>query len=55
VKDQPGCKVLKFFNYDPKIGHPSVEIYGPGTIDVTVKVNDPEWTKYLYVYCKTTP
>jgi hypothetical protein len=48
VSDQPGCKVRKFFTID-------TEIYGPGTIDLTVKHNDPDWTKYLYVYCTTTP
>lgn len=48
VTDQPGCKVAKFFSKDK-------EIYGPGTIDVTIKHNDRDWTKYLYVYCWTTP
>jgi len=46
VADQPGCKVTKFFNE-------SVEIWGPGAINVTVKHNDRVWTKYLTVYCDT--
>jgi hypothetical protein len=46
VQSQPGCQVYKFFSSD-------TEIWGPGTIDVTVKQNDPVWTKYLDVYCTT--
>jgi hypothetical protein len=46
VLDQAGCRVEKFFSGD-------TEIYGPGTIDVAVKQNDREWTKYLFVYCIT--
>lgn len=45
VTDQPGCKVNKFFCYQ---GHDcNAEIWGPGTISVRVKHNDPNWTKYL--------
>jgi hypothetical protein len=54
VSDQPGCKVVKFFCYDLKQWCSS-DINGPGTIDVTIKQNDPVWTKYLYVYCNTAP
>jgi len=46
VENQPGCQVVKFFS-DTK------ELWGPGTIDVTVKHNDRVWTKYLDVYCIT--
>ncbi|HET7765506.1 MAG TPA: hypothetical protein VFK92_10520 [Burkholderiales bacterium] len=54
VADQPGCKVVNFYCYDtgrwcnPDSG-------GAGTINVTIKQNDPVWTKYLYVYCNTAP
>jgi len=44
VTNQPGCTVEKFFGL-------GVEINGPGTIDVQVKQNDRNTTKYLYVYC----
>jgi len=54
VPDQPGCKVVKFFCYDLKQWC-SPDINGPGTINVTIKQNDPVWTKYLYVYCNTAP
>ncbi len=53
VNDQPGCKVVKFFCYQGQSCN--AEIWGPGTISVRVKKNDPDWTKYLYVYCDTTP
>ena len=52
VDDQPGCKVLKFFCYTQSCNG---DLSGPGTIAVRVKHNDPEWTKYLFVYCDTTP
>jgi len=52
VSDQPGCKVVKLFCYDTKQWC-SPDINGPGTIDVTIKQNDPVWTKYLTVYCNT--
>jgi hypothetical protein len=54
ILDQPGCKVLKFFCHDPKQTC-TADLNGPGTIDVTIRHNDPVWTKYLTVYCKTTP
>jgi hypothetical protein len=56
VADQPGCKVTLFYCYDPAPGHMcSPEMNGAGSIDVTIKQNDPVWTKYLYVYCDVTP
>jgi hypothetical protein len=54
VADQPGCKVTKFVCYDTKQWCSS-DLTGAGTIDVTIKQNDPVWTKYLYVYCNTAP
>ena len=54
ISDQPGCKVVRFWCYDT--GHfCSPDLLGAGTIDVTIKQNDPVWTKRLYVYCSTTP
>lgn len=54
VSDQPGCTVVKFFCYNPGPGSfCSSDVNGPGTIDVTIKQNDPVWTKNLYVYCNT--
>jgi len=54
VSDQPGCKVVQFYCIDHKQWC-SPDVSGPGTIDVTIKQNDPVWTKYLYVYCNTAP
>lgn len=54
VADQPGCKVVQFYCIDHKQWC-SPDLSGPGTIDVTIKQNDPVWTKYLYVYCNTAP
>lgn len=48
VENQPGCTVTYFANT-----WATTEIFGPGTIDVAVLENDPDWTKYFYVYCKT--
>jgi len=53
VSDQPGCKVVKFYCYDTKQWCSS-DLNGAGTIDVTIKQNDPVWTKRLFVYCNTT-
>jgi len=54
VLDQPGCKVVKFFCYNTK-NFCSPDINGQGTINVTIRNNDPNWTKHLYVYCNTAP
>ena len=54
VPDQPGCKVVRFVCYDTKQWC-SPDVNGAGTIDVTIKQNDPEWTKHLYVVCNTAP
>ncbi|HKW37969.1 MAG TPA: hypothetical protein VJO54_09200 [Burkholderiales bacterium] len=54
IADQPGCKVVKAYCYDT--GHwCSPDLNGGGTINVTIRQNDPVWTKYLYVYCNTAP
>lgn len=53
VADQPGCHVTKFFCGQKSCGYTTID--GPGTIYVRVRNNDPSWTKYLYVYCQTTP
>jgi hypothetical protein len=50
VADQPGCKVVKYVCYDTKQWC-SPDLNGAGTIDVTIKQNDPVWTKWLFVYC----
>jgi hypothetical protein len=56
VSDQTGCKVVKFFCYNPGPGSfCSKDVNGAGTIDVTIKQNDPVWTKHLTVYCNTAP
>jgi len=46
VLDQPGCKVVKV-----KLGYKDL-LNGPGTIEVQVRPNDKESTKYVYVYCQ---
>jgi hypothetical protein len=51
ISDQPGCKVIKAYCGAGR--YCSARINGPGTIDVQIKPNDKEWTKYLYVYCGT--
>jgi len=51
VNDQPGCKVKKFFCGQ---SYCSPDVNGAGTIDVTVRPNDKNWTFYLGVYCDTT-
>ena len=44
IADQPGCKVYEVHTKD--------KVYrGPTVVSVTVKRNDPVWTKYLVVYC----
>jgi len=52
VSDQPGCKVIKFWCQHK---YCSADVNGPGTIDVTIKQNDPDWTKPLFVWCNTAP
>ena len=54
VLDQPGCKVVKLFCYNTN-HFCSPDINGQGTINVTIKQKDPNWTKHLYVYCNTAP
>jgi hypothetical protein len=54
IENQPGCTVKRIDKWDSK-KQTSTSINGPGTVSVTVRQNDPEWTKYLYVYCQTTP
>jgi hypothetical protein len=54
VADQPGCKVIKFWCYDTRQWC-SPDVQGAGTIDVTIKQNDPVWTKWLFVACNTAP
>jgi hypothetical protein len=45
VGNQPGCTIqYAFFN--------GTYVWGPGSIYVTVKQNDREWTKYISVYCQ---
>jgi hypothetical protein len=53
VADQAGCKVVRFWCGQQKSC--TSDIDGPGTIDVTIKQNDPVWTKPLYVQCNTAP
>jgi len=48
VADQPGCRVTKVSD-----GWAQQEQFGPGTITIKVKQNDPVWTKYVYVWCDT--
>jgi hypothetical protein len=52
VADQPGCKVTRF-DCNANARYCSAAVNGPGTIDVQIKHNDPDWTKYLFVYCDT--
>jgi hypothetical protein len=56
VYNQPGCTVTKFWYYlNSLYGETiSIEINGPGTMDISIKDNDLDWTKYLYVYCQTS-
>jgi hypothetical protein len=48
VADQPGCKVLNVHCYT---GGCDTNVYGPTTVNVTVKANDPIWTKDIVVTC----
>ena len=48
VADQPGCRVTKMSDTWAE-----QELWGPGTITVRVKHNDPVWTKYVVVWCDT--
>lgn len=48
VQDQPGCKVQSFSMEG------GVWLFGPGTIEVTVKNGDKVPTNFLYVHCETT-
>jgi hypothetical protein len=48
IADQPGCRVTKISD-----AWAETEIFGPGTIEVRVRNNDPVWTKHVYVYCDT--
>jgi hypothetical protein len=40
---------------DAKAGGCDTNVYGPATVDVTVKQNDPIWTKDITVTCASTP
>ena len=50
IQDQPGCKVLNVHCYT---GGCNTNVYGPTTVNVTVKANDPIWTKDIKVTCAT--
>jgi len=52
VSDQPGCKVTRF-DCNANAQYCSAALNGAGTIDVQIKRTDPDWTKYLFVYCNT--
>jgi len=45
VNNQPGCTIQYVFSGNS-------QVWGPGTIYVTVKQNDRVWTKYISVYCQ---
>jgi hypothetical protein len=52
VSDQPGCRVLEIYaTSDKKPQH----LYGPGLISVSVRQDDPDWTKEILVLCDTNP
>jgi hypothetical protein len=50
ILDQPGCKVLEI--YATSDNKPQL-LNGPGLISVSVKKNDQDWTKEIYVLCDT--
>jgi len=50
IADQPGCKVLSVHCYT---GGCNTNVYGPTSVNVTVKANDPIWTKDINVTCAT--
>jgi hypothetical protein len=52
IQNQQGCNVKRIERWDSKKQTTFVVSYGPATIDVSVRQNDPEWTKYLYVFCQ---
>lgn len=52
VDDQPGCTVIAVVCLTQGCG-PSVS--GPGTIDVQIKPNDPNWTHNVKVWCNSAP
>lgn len=52
IQDQPGCKIVNVHCYT---GGCDTNVYGPATVDVTVKQNDPIWTKDITVTCASTP
>lgn len=44
IEDQPGCRVYEI--------HTKAKIYkGPATVSFSIRPNDKEWTKFMYVYC----
>lgn len=52
VEDQPGCKVVSMVCLTQGCG---AGVNGPGTIDVQIKQNDPNWTHNVKVWCDTAP
>jgi hypothetical protein len=52
ITDQAGCKVTNVHCYT---GGCNTNVYGPTTVNVTVKQNDPIWTKDITVSCQVTP
>jgi hypothetical protein len=53
IEDQAGCKVLNVWCDAASCGR-SVNLSGPGTVDVPIKHNDRMWTHYIYVSCGST-
>jgi len=52
IQSQPGCTVTHVHCYT---GGCDINAFGPATVPVTVKANDPIWTKDITVWCQPTP
>lgn len=52
ISSQPGCKVV---SVHCNTGGCNFQSYGPATVPVTVKANDPIWTKNITVRCEVAP
>jgi hypothetical protein len=52
IADQAGCKVTRVHCFT---GGCNTNVLGATTVNVTVKANDPIWTKDITVYCQVNP
>lgn len=52
IANQPGCRVVNVNCYTLGCDH---HVNGPTTVPVTIRQNDPIWTKEIVVTCDTAP